>query len=61
MTEYYNNFIGMDLHKIIEKLPKDLKFNVVETKSIFKYEGSRLKVARIKEQNNILEITVIRI
>jgi TolB-like protein len=51
----------MDLHKIIEKLPKDLKFNVVETKSIFKYEGSRLKVARIKEQNNILEITVIRI
>lgn len=61
MTDYYNNFIGMDLHEIIEKLPKDLKFNVVETKSIFKYEGFRLKVARVKERNEILEITVIKV
>ncbi|ADD02463.1 conserved hypothetical protein [Thermoanaerobacter mathranii subsp. mathranii str. A3] len=57
----YYNFIGMDLHKVIEKIPKDLKINIVETKSIFKYKGYWLKVARIKKQKDILEITVVRV
>ncbi|HHW56579.1 MAG TPA: hypothetical protein GXX15_02700 [Clostridia bacterium] len=57
----FYNFIGKDLHKVIEQLPKDTNFKVVETKSIFDYKGSHVKVVRIKKIDDILEITVFKI
>ncbi|AIS52496.1 hypothetical protein TKV_c13250 [Thermoanaerobacter kivui] len=55
-----NRFIGMDLQEVIEKLPKNAKFDVFVTKPIFEYKGYRLKVIRIIETKDVFKITVAR-
>jgi adenylate cyclase class IV len=52
--------IGRDLDEVLDAL-FDKKYKVIETKSIFTYEGKRLKVVRIKDKGEFIEITVIRI
>jgi len=56
----YYDLIGRDLDEVLDAL-FDKKYKVIETKSIFTYEGKRLKVVRIKDKGEFIEITVIRI
>lgn len=56
----YYDLIGRDLKEVLDAL-FGKKYKVVETKSIFRHEGKILKVVRIKEKGEFIEITVIRI
>lgn len=56
----YYDLIGRNLEEVLDAL-FGKKCKVVETKSIFRYEGKTLKAVRIKEKGEFVEITVIRI
>ncbi|QSZ28244.1 hypothetical protein ACETAC_05205 [Aceticella autotrophica] len=53
------DIIGMDLYDAIKLLEKNnLKYKIIETRSVYNYTGYQYKVVNVKNINNN-EITVI--